>query len=233
MYNFNKNQYYNILAKNCHKITKIYPNFFIGGKSQIMESLRKGMKFDVLIPLDSLDGNVWKYINPYETDIFFFPVPDYGILNTENLDFLVKKVLCFLKENKKVALFCLGGHGRTGYVSACILGKLGIKNPVEKIRNNYCEKTIETYEQMMEVQNYLGIDLSKYTKEMLKNEFAYYLEDEIRIYLVGLQQKMDKEKKEVQFVSTKWLSDCSLEELISIAKSLKIKIPEKYNILME
>lgn len=224
---------------NCHKVTEIYPNFFLGGREQITDIIINGKKFDVLVPLDSLDPIIWKYMNPYKTEIFFFPCPDYGILNEKCLNYLVKHILKFIKKRKKTALFCLGGHGRTGYIAACVLGKLGIKNPVDVIRNNYCQHTIETYEQMLEVQEYTGVNLSKYLDKMLEKEFMDYLTSKVvmivREEAIKEHNKKNKDKKadKIYYPNVNWVYKCSKEELLEICNLYGLIIPEKYSKFIE
>lgn len=224
---------------NCHKVTEIYPNLFLGGREQIIDAIINGKKFDVLVPLDSLDPVIWKYMNPYEIEIFFFPCPDYGTLNEECLNYLVKHILKFIKKGKKTALFCLGGHGRTGYIAACVLGKLGIKNPVDVIRNNYCQHTIETYEQMLEVQEYTGANLNKYLDKMLEEEFMDYLyskvatiarEEAIKEYN---EKNGGKESNKMYYPSVSWVYKCSKEELLEICDLYGLVIPKKYSKFIE
>jgi len=56
---------------------------------------------------------------------------------------------------KKVAIFCIGGHGRTGYFTSLLLGKLGIEDPIDYLRKNYCEKAVETNCQVEAIANFL------------------------------------------------------------------------------
>ena len=57
-------------------------------------------------------------------------------------------------ENKKVGLFCLGGHGRTGYVACGVLGKLGYADPIAQIRKVYCNSAVESNSQIKQIAKY-------------------------------------------------------------------------------
>lgn len=231
--------YYGYMQRNCHKITEIYHNLFLGGKEQIINAIVNGQKFDILVPLDSLDPIIWDYCNPYKTKIFFFPCPDYGTLNKECLNYLVTNVIRFLKNRKKVALFCLGGHGRTGYISACILGKLGVKHPVEVIRSKYCKHTIETYDQMLEVQEYTGINLSEYLNKILEEDFMNYLTskvaDIVRREMIKEHNKNneDENSNKSYYPNISWVYKSSKDELLEICELYGVKIPDKYSKLIE
>lgn len=178
-------KYYNHFHKYCHNITEIYPNLFIGSERQVVQALKDKHKFDVLIPLDRLDGEAMDYISPEKIQIFYFPCPDYGVLSERNLAYLVTQIISFLKQKKRVVLFCLEGHGRTGYVTACVIGKLGVKNPVQFLRTKYCNKIIETASQMTEVAKYLGIDLSKEIKDIETKNVCNWMRRQISQLLYG------------------------------------------------
>lgn len=158
-----KNKKYHVsqsyfIPKVCHKCTEIYENFFIGSYEQAFEMARN---VDILIPLDSLDGNVWS--TGFRGEIWYYPISDFYILPDDVLLSLVNKSIDALKSERKIGLFCLGGHGRTGYVAAVILGKLGIEDPILELRQNYCEKAVETNEQIKHISEILG-NLSLYEK---------------------------------------------------------------------
>lgn len=178
-------KYYSYFFQPCHEVTEIYPNLFISSERQIVKAIKEGQKFDVLVPLDSLDAGIWDYITPEKTQIFYFPCPDYGILSNKNLDYLVTHIIRFLKKKKRVALFCLGGHGRTGYITACIIGKLGVQNPVQELKTKYCKKIIETSQQMIEVADYLGIDLSREIEELNTKYACDWMRQQISSLLYG------------------------------------------------
>jgi len=63
---------------------------------------------------------------------------------------LVKEI-----KGQSVAIVCSGGHGRSGTALACVLAAMGIRNPVQLIRNHYCKKAVETTAQENYVNNVL------------------------------------------------------------------------------
>ena len=62
------------------------------------------------------------------------------------------------KLHGRVLVHCIGGHGRTGTALAIMLGLSGAlkKDPIAWLRKNYCEKAVETKEQVEHVQS-MGI----------------------------------------------------------------------------
>lgn len=139
--------------KPCHILTEIYPDLFIGDYDSFVSMICKA-NVDVLVPLSSLDGDVWNY--GFNGKILYYPVLDYDVLPLRILDRAVEEIIDLLLENKKVGIFCWGGHGRTGYLTACILGKLGITDPIEELRTQYCSKAIETDSQLKQISQYLN-----------------------------------------------------------------------------
>lgn len=226
-------------ARICHKITEIYHNFFLCNENQILNALENGKHFDVLVPLNSLDGQVWDYIDPKKTKIFYFPCPDYGILPINCLDYLVTSIIKFLKERKKVALFCMGGHGRTGYIASCVLGKLKVLNPIEVIKKKYCENAIETISQFNSIEEYLGINCYKYTYPMRMNEFKEWMISNIIKLYNEKDKKKEGDNKSQQYnykyytqSKYSYLYNLTIDELIALCYVLKIQIPTKFSELV-
>jgi len=110
-------------------------------------------KVDVLIPLDSVHGSIWE--DGYTGEIMYIPIEDYSVLPKWVEAEMVNKVLDLLMSGKKVAIFCIGGHGRTGYFTSLLLGKLGIKDPIDYLRKKYCEKAVEANCQVEAIANFL------------------------------------------------------------------------------
>lgn len=132
---------------------EVLPGLFCGSESEILYSLRSGSNYDVLVPLNDLSGEVWKY--GFRGEIMYYPIEDYSILPDEVLHEVADKIIKNTQEGKKVGLFCFGGHGRTGYVAAVVLGKLGFKNPIKHLWLNYCTKAIESNEQAKQISKVL------------------------------------------------------------------------------
>lgn len=63
-----------------------------------------------------------------------------------------------LKAGKKVHLGCIGGHGRTGLVFAALRKNLtGDENATQHVRDNYCQKVVESQTQVDWLQKHFGI----------------------------------------------------------------------------
>jgi Predicted protein-tyrosine phosphatase len=129
---------------------EIVPGLILGGLYNLEETMY--MKPDVLFPLDRLPGWIWG--TGFRGEIVYYPVTDYDILPDDVLDRLVDTLLGKMREGKRVALFCVGGHGRTGYVASCVLHMLGTKRPIAYLRDNYSYKAVETMEQQHAVERF-------------------------------------------------------------------------------
>ena len=119
---------------------EIVPGLILGGLRDLPAMLEE--KPDVLAPLDRLPGSVWE--SGFRGEILYCPVTDMGVLPDDVLDGLVGEIAARLRSGKRVALFCAGGHGRTGYVAACVLSRLGQKNPIAILRQSYSPSAVET-----------------------------------------------------------------------------------------
>ncbi len=128
-------------------IGEIIPGLMLGGAGDAVEMVRCGA--EVLVPLAYLDGQIWE--EGFRGEILYYPVRDGGILPDDVLDELVDTVCARLDEGKKVGLFCAAGHGRTGYVAACVLIRRGIRQPVTYLRQHYSNRAIETEAQHLAV----------------------------------------------------------------------------------
>jgi hypothetical protein len=132
----------------CHQITEIYPGLFIGAKRDALD-MANLCKVDILIPLDSIGGNVWD--KGWRGEIKYIPITDYDVLPDDLA--IGSAVWCIdqLHLGKKIGIFCVGGHGRTGYFVSLILGLLGEEDPIGLLRNKYCEKAVESNTQVKEL----------------------------------------------------------------------------------
>lgn len=165
-----------LIIKPCHEIHQ-YGNLYIGSLRQICESIEDGKTYDVLVPLDHFPGDIWELMDPEKVIIDYYPIMDFSTLPLNHLKYLVNKIMKYLNNGKKTALFCLGGHGRTGYISACLLYEMGYKDPIKELHENYCKQAIECSSQVKSIIEYTGCkDLLKYYTEYLKIEaqFALY-----------------------------------------------------------
>jgi len=101
---------------------EVIENLFCGSEYEAL-TMAVPIQVDTLIPLNSLDAAIWDL--GFRGEILYYPIKDYGSLPNDVLDDLISKILDRLSSGKKVGLFCMGGHGRTGYVASVVLGKLG------------------------------------------------------------------------------------------------------------
>lgn len=138
--------------KSCHEPTEIIPNLYLCKEIQIYD-LIKTKKIDVLVPLADLEGKIWDL--GFTGEILYYPIKDYDCLPQNILSRCVTEIISRLK-TKKVAVFCMGGHGRTGYIGACILGKMGYDDPIRAVRNKYCKSAIECNEQIDSIATFLN-----------------------------------------------------------------------------
>jgi len=114
---------------------------------------------DILIPLDSLSPEVWN--SNFQGEIRYLPIDDFYVLPKEIAVKEAHKIIEDIK-TKKVAIFCLGGHGRTGYLASIILGLMEYKDPIKFIRDNYCISAVESLSQIEQIGEILEKDFSKY-----------------------------------------------------------------------
>lgn len=133
---------------------EVIDNFFCGSASEALDMVRPPIQVDTLVPLNDLNPSVWDM--GFRGEILYYPIFDYGTLPDNVLSDLSAKVLARLSAGKKVGLFCLGGHGRTGYVAAVILGQLGYKDPIQFLRSHYCENAVESSAQVEHIAHLLG-----------------------------------------------------------------------------
>jgi len=71
----------------------------------------------------------------------------------------------YLNNKKKVIINCFGGHGRTGLVLCCVMGKLKpeISDIIKYCRDIYCKQIIESLKQAEFVFKFLNKPKTKQT----------------------------------------------------------------------
>ncbi len=131
---------------------EVVQNLVLGGIDDLNDILAFGV--DVLVPLDHLDGDIWD--TGFRGEILYCPIRDFHVLPADVLDRLVRDIVSRLAQGKRVGMFCLGGHGRTGYVAACVLAVLGVEEPIVYLRANYSRKAVETPEQQAEIGRFIA-----------------------------------------------------------------------------
>jgi len=144
-----------ISGPSCHiGPVEVIENLFCGSEDEALAMASASIRVDTLIPLYVLDADIWDL--GFRGEILYYPIKDYETLPNDVLDDLVSKILERLSSGKKVGLFCMGGHGRTGYVASVVLGKLGYDDPIEFLRSNYCKEAVESSAQIWHIAEALG-----------------------------------------------------------------------------
>lgn len=109
-----------------------------------------------IIPMSDL--NKWSKKTHHKYKEICLDWPDMGIVDLPK-EFWLDLIKYFKKNNSKVLMFCMGGHGRTGTAMATLM-VLGLEYSPEKavtwIRENYCNKAIETWNQLNYVYSMIG-----------------------------------------------------------------------------
>jgi len=110
---------------------------------------------DIIVPLAGATmGAVWD--NGWNGTILAVPIKDYHPLPQRILSRYVKMIADAIREGLTVGILCVGGHGRTGYLAACIVGELRPDlDPIEHVRKVHCNKAIEDKEQIISIAVYL------------------------------------------------------------------------------
>jgi len=101
-----------------------------------------------------------------------FPIADLGIPSIGKVKYFEQVLTVmhsYLQDKQNVHVNCFGGHGRTGLLLGCYLGKyfkdLVESDPVKYLRSVYCDLAVETFTQHDFIADYTG------TKEAKKSEY--------------------------------------------------------------
>lgn len=151
------------------------------GQYDVRDALRLGYKFDLLISLNGMAGMNAATEGPkvsafhashggeeifegvlsipevkYEGPRARIEWPDYGVPGYDSQWWLTF-VADLRKVKGNIAIFCMGGHGRTGTALAAIIHHLGIApkgvdDMVEWLRGFYCQKSVESQSQVAYLQ---------------------------------------------------------------------------------
>ena len=157
----------------CHEgVKEVHENLFCCKLSDVKDVTKITNMVDVLVPLAELEGSVWQ--RGFRGEILYYPISDFDILPSDILERAVQEIINRLDEGKKVCIFCLGGHGRTGYMTAAVLGRLGYDDPIAFIRSNYCKSAVETNSQVKHLADFLD---SPVLAELYKVVGSHYFED--------------------------------------------------------
>lgn len=140
--------------------------------------------------------NLWKRSIKSCKDTYIIHWPDGSSVSIYVINSIINILEDMLKRNIKVNICCIGGHGRTGTVLACLICKLEGITPNEaiyRVWSEYCKKaienknqinmvfdyynnlTIDTREKDLRINNVLNSGLGKYYDHLGKEE----LDDDI------------------------------------------------------
>lgn len=101
--------------------------------------------------------------------------PDMGVMDEEDTKALLKVTEGLIKKGKTVEIACMGGHGRTGTLLAMLkvrLGGMGAKAAILAVRDEYCDKTVESNSQIDAVYEIAGEAVPKH-EEVKPSKSAY------------------------------------------------------------
>jgi hypothetical protein len=94
-----------------------------------------------------------------------FEVQDMGIpKQPEEFRKLVGWVKKQVDAGLKVHCGCIGGHGRTGTFLAALVSEYGEKDAINYVRKNYCDRAVESSQQVKFLQEQYGVKKSAGSK---------------------------------------------------------------------
>ena len=132
---------------------EIIPGLFLGSLDDALLMPSRGAT--TLVALCSLDGSIWE--PGFCGEIIYCPIEDYGILSDNTLNQIVDLITSKLSGEVRIGIFCMGGHGRTGYVASVVLGRMGFLDPIGHLRAHYCKHAVESNIQVRHIASILGL----------------------------------------------------------------------------
>lgn len=89
----------------------------------------------------------------------YFPIKDqHAPVNVIEFKKMVTWTVEQLRAGKKIHAGCIGGHGRTGlFFAALVAQMLGEADAITYVRQHYCEKAVESQEQVDFLHKHFGI----------------------------------------------------------------------------
>lgn len=108
------------------------------------------------------DGSMVRTHRQYPWDPgteFLYKIVDMAApSDSESFVLLLDYLAVQLTAGKKIHLGCIGGHGRTGTVLAALVKVItGEADAISYVRKNYCEKAVESTEQVRFLSKHFGI----------------------------------------------------------------------------
>ncbi|MBF0555666.1 MAG: hypothetical protein HQK96_14140 [Nitrospirae bacterium] len=133
----------------------VLPNV-IAGSYYSVEKMITVHDVDILVPLDTLPSEVDEW--GFRGEVIHRFIEDRGALPIEELQEFIETLLMHINDNKKIGIFCIGGHGRTGYVLSCLIARMGHTDSViDHVRKIYCHKAVESQEQEDSIAEYISL----------------------------------------------------------------------------
>jgi hypothetical protein len=122
---------------------------------------------DVYVALDggySPTNKSWPWARKAEE--VYYKITDMDVPKSpKNFKAMIDWLVTQIEAGKKVHVGCIGGHGRTGIVLSAVYAKMsGNKDAITYVRKNYCDKAVETAEQIDFLAQHFGIKKAKATK---------------------------------------------------------------------
>jgi hypothetical protein len=96
-----------------------------------------------------------------EGESFLFHIQDqHAPKDVEEFKKLIDWLAVQLAAQKKIHLGCIGGHGRTGTALAALVAQVtGNKDAIQYVRENYCEKAVESQAQIDFLAKHYGCSI--------------------------------------------------------------------------
>ena len=84
------------------------------------------------------------------------------------LKWLLRNLKSRIKDNKRIEISCVGGHGRTGSLIALLIGEieqLTPKKAIQAVKDRYCIKAVESQAQINQIYLQLGSSVEQARKD--------------------------------------------------------------------
>lgn len=161
--------------KPCHRPTEVWKNLVLS-KADDIGTMIMYHKVDVIVTFVTLPQHIWDL--KFKGELIYVPFDDYDVLPHHILKRFATIVIKHMKAGRKVGVCCQGGHGRTGYFGAAIIGKLNpkMKDPIEFLWSKYCNNAVETVKQVKGIEKFIGHKVRKNTVREVKRtevDFSY------------------------------------------------------------
>jgi len=99
----------------------------------------------------------WKRVLRAKAGAYIVDWPDRKAIPVEQIHQIILKVHGILVKKNTVEIACLGGHGRTGTLLACLLVYMEGLHPrqaIQEVWKRHCHNAIETLDQRLAVYAY-------------------------------------------------------------------------------